>query len=67
MTIKLSVALLLTLSMLVGCATQTTTKTVKKETVQYPAETAQETTGPVVVESQTTETTAQQGESAWAC
>lgn len=38
-----------------GCATQSSTETVRKETVQYPAEQAQYRREPVVVEKQTTE------------
>jgi hypothetical protein len=43
-------------AVLTGCATQSSTETVSRETVQYPAETVQYRTEPVVVEKQTTET-----------
>ena len=38
-----------------GCAAQSSTETVSKETVQYPAERAQYQPEPVVVEKRTTE------------
>jgi hypothetical protein len=50
----LSIALLLGLALLGGCATQSTSETVNRETVQYPADRAQ---APVVVEQRTTEKT----------
>ena len=50
----LSIALLLGLALLGGCATQSTSETLNRETVQYPADRAQ---APVVVEQRTTEKT----------
>jgi hypothetical protein len=47
--------MLLATAALGGCATQSSTETVRKETVQYPAEQAQHQRDPVVVEKQTTE------------
>ena len=50
----LAVTLFVT-AVLGGCATQSSTETVSKETVQYPAERAQYQPEPVVVEKRTTE------------
>lgn len=46
-----------------ACASQTATKTVKTETVQYLDEPARDTAEPVVLNSQTTETTTRESES----
>jgi len=42
-------------AVLEGCASQSSTETVRRETVQYPAERAQYQPEPVVVEKRTTE------------
>lgn len=60
----LTLSLFFALSLLAGCATQTTTKTVKTETIiQHAKETTEDTAEPVAVERQTTETTTTEGQS----
>jgi len=50
----ISIVALLAMTLFGGCATQSTSETINRETVQYPADRAQ---APVVVEQRTTERT----------